>query len=133
MTEQREGVKDKVLVVDDDPAALLATTSLLTQEGYEVFSASGIDQALQAVEDRKPGVVLFEILRPPAGAIDFARRLALSDSTKYVPVVTVTALNEYQIASFLNGIPGVRRIVQSPSEPDALRAEVAFALRHVRR
>jgi len=133
MPEQRDRMKEKVLVVDDDPTALLATTALMAEEGYEVFSASGIDQALQAVEDRKPGAVLFGILRPPASAIDFARRLALSSSNKFTPVVTVTALNEYQIASFLNGIPGVRRIVQSPSAPDALRAEVAYALRHVRR
>jgi CheY-like chemotaxis protein len=125
--------KDKVLVVDDDAESLAVTVALMAADGYDVLSASGIDQALQMVEDRKPKVVLFGLLKPPAGAIDFARRLALSDSCKYVPVVTVTALNEYQIASFLNGIPGVRRIVQSPPSADALRAEVAHALRHVRR
>jgi CheY-like chemotaxis protein len=125
--------KDTVLVVDDDAKSLAVTAALMTAEGYAVVSASGVDQALQMVEDRKPKAVLFGLLQPPAGAIDFARRLALSDSNRYVPVVTVTALNEYQVASLLNGIPGVRRIVQSPCAPDALRAEVAFALRHVRR
>jgi len=125
--------KDNVLVVDDDAHSLSATTALMAGEGYDVLSASGIDQALQMVEDRKPRVVLFGILKPPAVAIDFARRLALSDAGKYLPVVTVTALNEYQVASFLNGIPGVRRIVQLPCAPDALRAEVANALRHARR
>jgi CheY-like chemotaxis protein len=133
MAVQRERVKDKVLVVDDDPAALLATTALLTEEGYEVLSASTIDQALQTVESRKPGVVLFGILRPPAGAIEFARRLALSGSTKFTPVVTVTGLNEYEVGSVLHGVPGIRRIVPSTCAPDALRAEVAGMLRYARR
>jgi CheY-like chemotaxis protein len=133
MAEQRERVKDKVLIIDDDAAALLATTALLKEEGYEILSASSVDQALQTVEDQKPGVVVFGILRPPAGAIDFARRLALSGTNKFTPVVTVTGLNEYQVGSFLNGVPGIRRIVPSPCAPEVLRAEIAHALRYIRR
>jgi CheY-like chemotaxis protein len=125
-----DAVKGKVVIVDDDPAALGVSVDLLTAEGYEVLSATGIEQALQLIEDRRPGVVLFSILKPPADAIDFARRLALSGSSKFTPVVTVTALNEYQVGSFLDGVPGVRRIVQSPCSADALRAEIAHALQH---
>ena len=43
MVAQGDGEKDKVLVIDDDPAALVATIALLANDGYEVLSASGID------------------------------------------------------------------------------------------
>jgi CheY-like chemotaxis protein len=133
MAKRGDVEKDRVLVVEDNAAARAETVALLTKEGYEVLSASDIDTALETVEDRKPQAVLFSILNPPAGAIDFARRLALSSSNKFVPVVMVTALNEYQLGSFLNGVPGVRRFVYSPCASDALRAEVANAVRHARR
>jgi len=132
MTEL-DAVKSKVVVVDDDAAALGVTSDLMAAEGYEVLAAGSIDQGLQMTEDRRPDVVLFCILKPPAGVIDFARRLALNSSTKFIPVVMVTALNEYQVGSFLNGVPGIRRILPAPCSPEALRAEISHALRHVRR
>jgi CheY-like chemotaxis protein len=133
MPKQSDVARDRVLVVQDDPAARAETVALLAKEGYEVLSASDVDGALETVEDRKPRAVLFRILHPPAGVIDFARRLALSSSNKFVPVVMVTALNEYQLGSLLNGIPGVRRIVYPSCSSDTLRAEIAHALQHVRR
>jgi CheY-like chemotaxis protein len=128
-----ETAKGKVLVVDVEAETRTFSADLLTAAGYDVVAASSIEEGLQAVEKTRPAVVLFSSLRPPAGAIDFARRLALSPSVRFTPVILVTALNEFQIQSFLNGVPGVRRIVPSPCEPDALRAEIAHAIQHVRR
>jgi DNA-binding response OmpR family regulator len=128
-----EAAKGRVVVVDEDQGARQATSGLLTADGYEVVQASGIDEALSALEDGGQGVVVFRILKPPAIAIDFARRLALNRAIQFTPVVMVTSLDEYQIGSFLDGVPGVRRVVPSPCGADALRAEVAHAMRYIRR
>jgi CheY-like chemotaxis protein len=133
MGKRSDVERDRVLVVEDDAAARAKTVALLAKEGYEVLSASDVDGALQTVEDRKPRAVLFRILHPPEGVIDFARRLALSSLNRFIPVVMVTALNEYQLGSLLNGIPGIRRIVYPSCSSDALRAEIGHALQHVRR
>jgi len=124
--------KGKVVLADDQPATSSVTAKLLAADGYEVVQASGIDQTLKALEDGGRKVVVFAILKPPTLAIDFARRLALNSSIRFTPVVMITALDEYQVGSFLDGVPGVRRIVPSPCDVDALRAEIAHAIRHVR-
>jgi CheY-like chemotaxis protein len=122
-------VKSKVVIVDDVQESLTTTSAFLTDEGYEVTPASSSEQALKLIEGRRPNVVLFRILSPANVVIDFVRRLALNREARMVPVVMVTALNEYQIGSFLNGVPGVRRILYEPCPPDALRESMALALR----
>jgi len=128
-----ETAKGKVLIVDAEPETRAISEDLLTAAGYDVVPASSVEEGLEATEKHRPDVVLFASLKPPTGAIDFARRLALSPSVRFTPVILVTALNEFQIQSFLDGVPGVRRIVPAPCEPEALRAEIAHAIQHVRR
>jgi hypothetical protein len=47
-----------------------------------------------------------------------------------VPVVVVTALNEFQMDSFLNGVPGIRRVILSTRPPKDVMAAVAQVLRY---
>jgi CheY-like chemotaxis protein len=125
-------VKNSVVVVDDVPESQESSTALLTAEGYEVESVANGEGALQMLSKRRPTAVLFQVLDPANGAIDFVRRLALSRHASSVPVVVVTALNEYQVGSFLDGVPGVRRVLHSPCTPEALRQAMADAVRYTK-
>jgi len=88
--------------------------------------------ALQVLSKRRPAAILFQILDPANGAIDFVRQLALSRDASTVPVVVVTALNDYQVGSFLDGVPGIRRILHSPCSPEALRQAMSDAIRYTK-
>lgn len=123
-------MKGAVLVVDNVPESQEAASALLAAEGYEVSTAVDAETALKAIVQRLPSAVLFRILDPANGVIGFVRRLALSRHVMSVPVVVVTALNEFQVDSFLNGVPGVRRVVHSPCPPEAELAAVAQAVRY---
>jgi len=126
-------MKNTIMLVDDVPASQDSSTALLTAEGYEVSTASDGEGALELLSKHRPNAVLFQILDPANGAIDFIRRLALSRHVLSVPVVLVTVLNEFQLGSFLNGIPGVRKVLYSPCPPDVLKEAVAQAVRYFNR
>ena len=126
-------MKNSIMLVDDVPESQDSSTALLTAEGYEVSTAADGEGALELLSKHRPNAVLFQILNPPKGANDFVRLLALSRHALSVPVVLVTALNEYQLGSFLNGVPGVRKVVYSPCEPAALINAVAQAVRYFNR
>jgi CheY-like chemotaxis protein len=126
-------VASTVLVVDGVAESQASTSVLLTAEGYDVSSVPDVEQALKSVDERRPTAILFQILDPAKGVIEFVRRLALSRAGKGVPVVVLTALNEFQLGSFLNGVPGVRRVVYSPSPPEALLGALALAVKDARR
>ena len=126
-------MKSTIMLVDDVPASQDSSTAMLTAEGYEVSTATDGEGALELLSKRRPNAVLFQLLDPANGAIDFVRRLALSRHVMSVPVVLVTALNEFQLGSFLNGIPGVRKVLYSPCPPDVLKDAVAQAVRYFNR
>lgn len=125
-------MRSSVVLVDDVRDSQESSTALLTAEGYEVSVVADGDGALQVLSKRRPAAILFQILDPANGAIDFVRQLALSRDASTVPVVVVTALNDYQVGSFLDGVPGIRRILHSPCSPEALRQAMSDAIRYTK-
>jgi CheY-like chemotaxis protein len=122
--------KGRIVVVDDAPESLSSAVALLTGEGYEVDGAADGDAAVQVIASRQPALIVYQILQPANGAIAFIRRLALTRELRPIPVLLVTALSEYQVASFLSGMSGVRRLLRAPCPPEALLEAVALALPH---
>lgn len=55
----------KILVVDDDPVLLKALTLKLESQGYAVATAVDGADALRALQDEKPDLVLLDIHYPP--------------------------------------------------------------------
>ena len=122
-------MKSSIMVVDDVAESRDTAAALLTADGYDVSTASDGEEALEGISKLRPSAVLFQIRDPARGVIDFVRLLALSRQA-FVPVVVVTALNEYQVGSFLNGVPGIRRILHFPCSPEDLRRATAQVVRY---
>ena len=54
----------KVLIVDDDPAFNRLVDKVLTIEGYEVLKATNGQQAMRILFDKKPNLVLLDVVMP---------------------------------------------------------------------
>jgi CheY-like chemotaxis protein len=121
-----------VMLVDDVLESQESSAAVLTGEGYEVSLAAGVEEALRSLSKRQPDAVLFQIMEPANGAIDFVRRLALSTHARFVPVVVLIAPNKFQLERSLSGMPGVRRILYSPGPPEVLRTALSHAVRYSR-
>ncbi len=65
----------RVLVVDDDPAILHATSRVLTQAGYAVRSAASGEAAWQAVCEQPTDLVLLDRQLPDVDGIDICHRI----------------------------------------------------------
>lgn len=72
---QRQPLRRRVLIVDDNLDALDILTSLLQFEGHEVLSASDGPAAIQLVRSRTPDVVLLDIGLPKMDGYEVARTL----------------------------------------------------------
>ena len=53
-----------VLVVEDDPDLLEVVQHILRLSGYPVRGATNGKEALEAVEQRKPAVILLDMMMP---------------------------------------------------------------------
>jgi len=84
----------KILVVDDEEFIRSLMQNGLTENGFEVITADNGFEAILAVEDGKPDLVITDIMMPRLNGIDLLKALKNSDITRNIPVVLISALDE---------------------------------------
>ncbi len=84
----------RILIVDDVPINVRLLSSILEIEGYQVSSATNGPDALAAMPEAAPDVVLLDVMMPGMDGFEVCRRLKADSATAHVPVVMVTALQE---------------------------------------
>jgi DNA-binding response OmpR family regulator len=78
----------RILVVDDQPAAIKMLQMVLTAEGFDVLAAQDTLSALRAAYSAHPDAILLDVMMPDLDGLEACRRLReLTD----VPIIFVTA------------------------------------------
>ncbi len=83
-----------VLVVEDEVAQREVLVYNLQAEGFCVISATNGDDALLAVEEHEPDLIVLDWMLPGVSGIEICRRLKLRPATRAIPVVMVSARGE---------------------------------------
>jgi len=78
-----------ILVVDDDPTILATVSEVLDMEGYDVVTATNGAEALVAVDQSVPSLVLLDMRMPVLDGWGFMR--AVRDRGLTLTVVVMTA------------------------------------------
>ena len=68
-------MKAKILIVEDDPHILLGLEEVLKSEGYEVVSCNRGDTVVEAVDRRRPALIVLDMMLPGASGYDVCKRL----------------------------------------------------------
>lgn len=84
----------RVLIVDDLPSNIALATALLERDGYQVSSASNGFEALEAVRQAPPDLVLMDVRMPGYDGFAACRALKDNPATRLIPVVLMTALQD---------------------------------------
>ncbi len=82
----------RILIVDDVPASVRLLAAKLSNEYYETLTATDGHQALKAVAEDDPDLVLLDVMMPGIDGFDVCRRIKQDPKTIHIPVVMVTAL-----------------------------------------
>ena len=80
-----------ILVVDDDPDILDALSEILEGEGYAVDRAKHGREALQKVDERKPQLILLDLMMPVMDGYEFSQQLKKRNSGEDIPIVVLSA------------------------------------------
>lgn len=82
-----------LLVVDDEPANVEVLRDLLEALDYRTLGAESGTAALAAVRERRPDLVLLDVMMPGMNGFEVCRALKADPETAGIPVVFVTALS----------------------------------------
>jgi len=120
--------KAVILVVEDDPdiRELLAYT--LGKEGYDIVQAPSGEAGRKAVGEKRPDLVVLDVMLPGIDGLEFLRGLKASKDHKRTPVIMVSARGEE--TDVVAGLElGADDYVTKPFSPRVLVARVRTALR----
>lgn len=82
---------DLVMVVDDDLVVREATAELLKLEGWRVFKAENGQVALEHLNDKKPSLILLDLLMPVMDGFAFIDKIRENAHWRNIPVVVLTS------------------------------------------
>ena len=122
----RDNRQMKVLVVDDDRAVRDALRRVLTLAGYEVQSAEGGAEAIEAVVQAVPDAVVLDVGMPDIDGLEVCERLRLIGNR--VPILMLTA--RVEISDRVAGLDaGADDYLVKPFDVDELKARLRALLR----
>lgn len=84
----------KILLVEDSKFLRLATERALARAGYEVASASDGEEGLRLARERKPDLILLDMLLPKMSGPDVLAALKKDPLTVSIPVVVMTGMSQ---------------------------------------
>lgn len=128
---QGPSLKPRVLIVEDETALVELLRYNLEQSGLRVAVAYDGEEALRAVQEDVPDLILLDWMLPLMSGIEVCRQLRRQTATANVPIIMLTARGEE--GDRVRGLDaGADDYVPKPFSPAELVARIRAVLRRIR-
>ncbi len=117
-----------ILIVDDDTAARLTISAMISNDDYRVVLGTGAAEARDRLARIEPDVIICDFVMDGVSGDEFFRWLKADRVWRYVPIIAVTRIDNPVVrADLLNA--GADAIAAKPINAPELRAMVYAAVR----
>lgn len=96
-----------LLVIDDEPDNLRLAVEILRDKGLEILSARDGVAGLQIAARLRPDLILLDIRMPGLDGFEVCRRLKQDSATQRIPVIFLSALDQFEDKSLGFEVGGV--------------------------
>ncbi len=115
----------RLLLVEDETDVLDVNAQHLKKLGYEVFTATSLEEARCSIWEYPPDLLLLDIMLPDGSGIEFCKEFRKNNSA---PVIFLTCLDDKE--NILEGLgSGAEDYVIKPYSIEILSARIAAQLR----
>lgn len=118
----------KILIVDDEAQNRKLLETLLRPEGYLTQSAASGEEAMNAIAQQLPDLILLDVMMPGINGYELAGILKAAPTTSRIPIIMITALVDREAR--LSGLKaGAEEFLTKPVD----RAELWLRVRNLLR
>jgi two-component system alkaline phosphatase synthesis response regulator PhoP len=82
----------KILVIDDDPDLVEATSMILKSRHYDVVAAYGGVEGLEKAKSEKPDLIVLDVMMPDKDGYTLCKELKADPALNAIPVLLLTAV-----------------------------------------
>jgi response regulator RpfG family c-di-GMP phosphodiesterase len=117
--------KANILLVDDNPANLVALEAVLEDLGENLVKASSGEEALKHVLVEEFAVILLDVQMPGMDGFETAALIREREKTRSIPIIFVTAVGKSETHVSKGYSLGAVDYIFKPIIPEIVRAKVA--------
>jgi putative two-component system response regulator len=118
----KDEVMSSLLVVDDSPENIDVLRGILGDD-YIIRVATSGQLALKLVAQQSPDLILLDVMMPGLDGYDVCRELKANETSRHIPVIFVTAMNDVRDEERGFAL-GAADYITKPVSPPIVRARV---------
>lgn len=115
-----------ILLVDDEPANLLALSAILEPLGQSLVHASSGSEALRCVLQQDFAVILLDVMLPDMDGFEIAKRIRERERSRHTPIIFLTAMYETTDYVTRGYSAGAVDYIMKPFDPAILSSKVTI-------
>jgi diguanylate cyclase (GGDEF)-like protein/PAS domain S-box-containing protein len=117
----------EIVIAEDSPTQAEQLRYLLEEHGYAVVAAPDGRQALASIRQRKPALVISDVVMPELDGYGLCKAIKSDPQLKGIPVILVTTLSDPQ--DVIRGLEcGADNFIRKPYEERYLLSRVEYLL-----
>lgn len=122
---------ERIVFADDEEQIRKLLSTYLARQGYDVVVATDGFEALKAIRQQPPALVITDVMMPNMNGFELTRRLRSDHKTARIPVLMLSARKEAD--DVLTGYSeGADEYVAKPIEMSVLAAKIDVLLKRIR-
>ena len=121
-----------ILCIDDDHDILNLLEKILAGAGYAVITATDGKQGLSEARNRKPDLILLDVIMPGMDGYEVCKKIKDKEETKNIPIIFITAKNEDEDEAKglkMGAVDYIRKPFYSPIVKSRVRTQLDLKLK----
>ena len=90
----------KIYVIDDDPDMVKVLAFRLKSAGLDVKSFTSASEALKALEEQVPDLLILDLQMPEMTGMELEEALLKEDKTRDIPIIFLTGKTDYDLSVY---------------------------------
>ncbi len=117
-----------ILCIEDETEMIDLIRIILERKGFEVEGATGGEEGLKKVHEKKPDLVLLDLMMPDIDGWEVYQQMKADEKTRDIPVIVVTAKAQNIDKVLGLQIAKVDDYISKPFSPEDLLSSVERVL-----